>query len=296
MKILLLGGNGQLGTDLRAALAAHAVTATAREPVPGSGLRALDVTDPAGCAALIAEIGPDLVLNTTAFHRVDDIERDAGQALKVNALAAHQLALACRAADCAFLHISTDYVFDGAKRAPYTETDAPNPLSAYGASKFAGELLIRNAWRKHYIVRSCGLYGRAGASGKGGNFVNTMLRLAREGKPIRVVADQICAPTATADLAASIARLIETGAYGTYHLTSGGQCAWSAFAEEIFQLAAARGLLAAAPIVTPITSAEYGAPAHRPPYSVLANRAAADLGLPPMRAWPEALAAYVAGL
>jgi dTDP-4-dehydrorhamnose reductase len=192
------------------------------------------------------------------------------------------------------MHISTDYVFDGAKRAPYVETDAPNPLSAYGASKLAGELLIRAAWPKHYIVRTCGLYGRAGASGKGGNFVNTMLRLAREGKPIRVVGDQICTPTATADLAAQLALLIETRAWGTYHATSAGGCAWSAFAAEIFRLAAARGLIAAAPAVTAISSAEFGAPARRPPYSVLENRALADLGLDRMRPWQDALAGYIA--
>ncbi len=296
MKILLLGGNGQLGTDLRAALAAHVVVATGRSPEPGGGLRGLDVADPAAISALIAEVKPALVLNTTAFHRVDDIERDARQALLINALAAQQLALACRAADCALLHVSTDYVFDGATRAPYTEIDAPNPLSAYGASKLSGELLIRAAWPKHYIVRTCGLYGRAGASGKGGNFVNTMLRLAREGKPIRVVGDQICAPTATVDLAAQIALLIETGEYGTYHITSAGQCAWNVFAEEIFRLAAARGLIAAAPPVAAISSAEFGAPARRPAYSVLENRALADLGLDRMRAWQAALAGYIASL
>ena len=296
MKILLLGGNGQLGTDLRAALSAHTVLATARAPGLDSGLRALDVGDQSGVAALIHEFKPDLVLNTTAFHRVDDIERDAGEALRINALAAQQLALACRAADCGLMHISTDYIFDGARRAPYVETDAPNPLSAYGASKLAGELLIRAAWPRHYMVRTCGLYGRAGASGKGGNFVNTMLRLAREGKPIRVVGDQVCTPTATADLAAQLALLIETRVWGTYHATSAGGCAWSAFAAEIFRLATARGLIAAAPAVTAISSAEFGAPACRPAYSVLENRALADLGIDRMRPWQEALAGYIASL
>ena len=294
MRILLLGGNGQLGVDLRRALSAHTVLATARAPGPDSGLRALDVGDKLAIAERVAEFKPELVLNTAAFHRVDDIERDAGEALRINALGAQQLALACRAADCALMHISTDYVFDGAKRAPYVETDAPNPLSAYGASKLAGELLIRAAWPKHYIVRTCGLYGRAGASGKGGNFVNTMLRLAREGKPIRVVGDQICTPTSTADLAAQLALLIETRVWGTYHATNAGACAWSDFAAEIFRLAAARGLIAAVPAVAPITSAEFGAPARRPPYSVLENRALADLDLDRMPPWQDALAGYIA--
>jgi dTDP-4-dehydrorhamnose reductase len=176
------------------------------------------------------------------------------------------------------------------------ETDPPNPLSAYGASKLAGELLLRAAWPKHYIVRTCGLYGLAGASGKAddarlrssGNFVNTMLRLAAEGRPIRVVDDQTCTPTFTKDLAAQIALLIETEAYGTYHATNDGACTWYEFAREVFRLA---GLSVD---VQPVSSAAYGAPARRPPYSVLENCALKALGIDRMRPWQEALAEYVA--
>ncbi len=291
MKIILVGANGQLGTDLRVALAQHQVL-DAIQPGTGDGSLPqaieLDISNPAQVRSAMAEFKPDLVLNTAAFHRVDDIEKDARLALQVNAWAAQQMALACREMDVALLYVSTDYVFDGAKRAPYVETDLPNPLSAYAATKWAGELLVRSAWHKHYIIRPCGLYGLAGAMGKGGNFVNTMLRLAREGKPIRVVDDQVCTPTYTRDLAAQIALLIETRQWGTYHTTNDGQCTWLEFAAEIFRLA---GLT---PDLTPITSAELNLPARRPPYSVLHNRALQVLGIDRMRDWHAALADYLA--
>lgn len=293
MKILLIGANGQLGSDLMRALTHHNVLGTARGATTEDGSEAsstaiaLDVCDAAETRAVIASFSPNVVVNTAAFHRVDDIERDASRALQVNALAAQQLALICREADAALMHISTDYVFDGAKRAPYVESDLPNPLSAYGASKLAGELLIRAAWPKHYIIRTCGLYGLAGASGKGGNFVNTMLRLAGEGKTIKVVGDQICTPTFTRDLAQQLAALIETRAYGTYHVTNDGATSWHDFAAEVFRLADVQADLCST------TSAEFNAPARRPPYSVLDNHGLKSLGIDRMRAWPAALADYI---
>ncbi len=289
MRILLIGANGQLGSDLRDALTSHSVLAASRSQITDARHETvqLDVTETDAVRGAIGRWQPALVLNCSAFHRVDDIEKDAGAALQVNALAAQQLALLCKAADSALMHISTDYVFDGATRAPYVESDLPNPLSAYGASKLAGELLIRSAWHKHYIVRTCGLYGRAGTSGKGGNFVNTMLRLAREGKPVRVVGDQTCTPTFTHDLAQQLAQLIETGAYGTYHATSAGACTWHEFANAIFELSNLTTRAQA------ISSVEFGAPATRPPYSVLENAGLAKLGIDRMRPWREALAAYL---
>lgn len=292
MKILLIAANSQLGHDLMKTLAHHDVLGTTRgslttQDVDAPAPIALDVCDALEVRATINSFAPDVVINCAAFHRVDDIEKDASQALAVNALAVHRLALTCREANAALLHISTDYVFDGAKRAPYVEADAPNPLSAYGTSKLAGELLLRATWPKHYIVRTCGLYGLAGASGKGGNFVNTMLRLASEGRAIRVVNDQTCTPTYTYDLAQQIAELIETNAYGTYHITNDGACTWYEFASEIFRQAGLQ------PNLTAVTSAEYNAPARRPPYSVLENRGLKALGLDHMRPWREALAAYL---
>ena len=298
MRIILVGANGQLGTDLIPALSMHDVMLAVQPGTAGeepSRFVELDVSDPAQVRAAVASFKPELILNTAAFHRVDDIEKDAALALQVNAWAAQQMALVCREADIAMLYVSTDYVFDGAKQAPYVESDLPNPISAYGASKLAGELLIRSAWHKHYILRTCGLYGLAGAMGKAGargsNFVNTMLRVAREsehtGKPVRVVGDQVCTPTFTEDLAQQIALLIETGRYGTYHTTSDGGCSWYAFALEIFQLAGLK------PQTVQITSDELNLPARRPAYSVLRNLALQSLGIDRMRDWREALAAYI---
>jgi len=296
MKILLTGANGQLGSDLCVALAGgHTVIPVTRAGIETrlGASQAGDVLQPAQMRDLITENKPELVLNTTAFNKVDVAEQDAAEALQVNAYAAQQLALLCREADVPLMHISTDFVFDGAKRAPYVESDLPNPLSAYGTSKLAGELLVRATWARHYIVRTCGLYGTAGSSGKGGNFVNTMLRLGRESatsaqpKPVRVVDDQICTPTATKDLAAQIAVLIETAAYGTYHINNHGSCSWYEFACKIFELA---GL---SPNVQPISSKTFNAPASRPPYSVLENAGLKRLGLDQMRDWQVALADYL---
>ncbi len=293
--ILLIGANGQLGSDLRDALASHKVVAASRAQLHDDRYTCiqLDISDIDGLRAAVATHAPKLVLNVSAFHRVDDIEKDATLALRINALAAQQLALICREADCALMQISTDYVFDGVKRAPYVEADLPNPLSAYGASKLAGELLIRAAWHKHFIIRTCGLYGAAGTSGKGGNFVNTMLRLAREAesaaqpKPIRVVGDQICTPTSTRDLAAQLTALIDSDAYGLYHITNAGGCSWHEFANTIFELAGQRARAEF------ITSAQFGAAATRPPYSVLENAHLQKLGLDRMRHWREALEDYL---
>jgi dTDP-4-dehydrorhamnose reductase len=283
MKILLLGANGQLGSDLRTALAQH------NHVVTGTTRAELDTTNPVQARAVIDAQQPHIVINTTAFNKVDAAEADASEALRVNAYAPQQLALICRDLDIPLMHISTDFVFDGAKRLPYVESDLPNPLSAYGTSKLAGELFVRAAWRKHIIVRTCGLYGAAGSSGKGGNFVNTMLRLAREGKPIKVVDDQICTPTATKDLAAQLVALAEAHAYGTFHANNHGACSWYEFAAEIFKLAGINADL------SPITSQQFGAPAVRPPFSVLHNAALQRLGIDHMRDWHAALADYVRG-
>jgi dTDP-4-dehydrorhamnose reductase len=281
--ILLLGAGGQLGSDLVKTLPSASLIPLKRVDV--------DVTDLSAVDRALDAHRPAWVVNTTAFHRVDDIERDpesTRQAFLVNAAAVHHLAHACRRHRARLLHLSTDYVFGGGPPGPYAEDGRTAPLNAYGVSKLAGEQLIGLTDPAHVIVRSSGLYGVAGSAGKGGNFVETMLRLAHKGGPIKVVNDQTLAPTYTADLAAGIARLMAANAPGgVYHLTSGGACSWFEFAGRIFQLC---GLT---PELAPTTSDEFGAPARRPRYSVLANTRAAALGLPPLPQWPEALAAYL---
>jgi dTDP-4-dehydrorhamnose reductase len=282
-RILLLGASGQLGTDLRRVLPAPALVPLTRSE--------LDVTDPDAVARALEAHRPAWVVNTAAFHRVDDIERDeasARMAFAVNAEAVGALARACGRWGARLLTLSTDYVFGGGPPGPYGEEAPPFPVNVYGRSKLEGERLVRAAGADHVVVRSSGLYGVAGSSGKGGNFVETMLRLARDGKDIAVVDDQVLGPTYTADLAEAIARLLAANPPGgTYHLTNTGACSWFEFAHRIFALA---GL---GPKLEPTTSAAYRAPARRPVHSVLQNARAAVLGLPPLRSWPAALEAYL---
>ena len=279
MRILLIGAGGQLGSDLVKTLSwADLIPLTHAE---------VEVSDLESLRAAFAQHRPELVINTAAWHRVDDIERQPERAFAVNTYGARHLALACREFDCALMHLSTDYVFDGKKRTPYEETDAPNPISAYGISKLAGEQFIRYLWPRHYIVRSSGLYGVAGSSGKGGNFVETMLRLARAGQAIKVVDDQVTTPTYTADLARALADLAKTGRYGLYHVSNQGHCSWYEFAAKIFQLSGIEADL------SPITSEAFGAPARRPAYSVMAHKALRAAGVEALRHWTEALADYL---
>ncbi|GIW40073.1 MAG: NAD(P)-dependent oxidoreductase [Candidatus Binatia bacterium] len=281
MKIALLGARGQLGSDLLGVLGDHEVRPFTRED--------FDVRDLERASSVLGRLRPDVVLNTTAYHRVDECEEKAELAFQVNAVAVLGLARWCARHDAVFVHFSTDYVFDGSLRRPLREDDPPRPLSVYGASKLAGEWLARQACSRLYLVRSSGLYGKGGSSGKGGtNFVETMLRLAREGKAIRVVRDQVLSPTYTLDLASAVARLLDTERYGLYHLTNTGQVSWYDFARKIFELARLEADL------SPITSAEFGARARRPAYSVLAHEAARAAGLPELPPWDDALARYLA--
>jgi dTDP-4-dehydrorhamnose reductase len=283
-RILLIGAGGQLGTDLKRFLPADTLVPLTRAE--------LDITDRDAIEQKLAEHRPAWVINTAAFHRVDDIEKDergeAQQAFAVNAVAARGLALACERRGARLLHLSTDYVFGGGPPGPYAEDAHPAPVSVYGVSKLAGELFVRQASPGHVIIRSSGLYGVAGSAGKGGNFVETMLTLADAGKTIRVVDDQVLTPTYTEDLAKAIAGLIAVNPPGgIYQLTNAGQCSWYEFARRIFELCRQ------APALEPTTSAEFNAPARRPPFSVLRNTRAAALGVPLLPPWQKALEAYL---
>jgi len=279
MKIALLGANGQLGHDLQAALRGHDVVPLTRNEA--------DVTDFGRARRVLTDVSPNVILNTTAYHRVDDCEDQPELAFQVNALAVLNLVRIANDLDAVLLHISTDYVFDGNSREPYTETSPPAPLSVYATSKLSGELLVRAAARKYFLVRTCGLYGVAGSHGKGGNFVEAMIAKAKRHELIRVVNDQMVTPTYTADLAHQIARILPTTSYGLYHMTNEGCCTWFEFARAIFELSGIKADLSAT------TSELYKTPAIRPRYSVLENSRLKQLGLNEMRHWREALAAYL---
>lgn len=279
MKIALLGSAGQLGQDLQAALKSQDVHALTR--------RDFDVTDHPQVRSQLMDLRPDVILNTTAFHRVDDCEIQPELAYSVNALAVLNLIRIANDLDSILVHISTDYVFDGKAGRPYTETSEPFPLSVYANSKLAGELLVRSTARRHFVIRSCGLYGAAGSRGKGGNFVQTMLAKARRNEPIRVVNDQVVTPTYTVDLANQIARVLSTEHFGLFHMSNQGSCTWFEFAKAIFEIAGLKADISAT------TSDLYKTPATRPRYSVLENARLKELGLNEMRHWRDALAAYL---
>ncbi|MBN3032684.1 MAG: dTDP-4-dehydrorhamnose reductase [Candidatus Saganbacteria bacterium] len=280
MKIMIVGADGQLGSDLcRVVPSAEQIPLTVRE---------IDVTDRERTAAAVAKYAPQAVINTAGYHRVDDCEDHAREAFAVNALGAKYLAEACRAAGAALMHISTDYVFAGEKQAPYTESDAPGPQTLYGISKLAGEFCVRYLLKEHFIVRTAGLYGRAGCLGKGGgNFVENMIRLAKSRPELKVVTDEIVSPTYTRDLARKLYELAGGAEYGLYHIVNHGRCSWYDFTVKIFEL------LNEKVTVKPALAAEFPAKAKRPRYSALANARLAAQGRDDLRDWPAALRAYL---
>jgi dTDP-4-dehydrorhamnose reductase len=280
---VIIGAKGQLGTDLQPALKDWKLTGFAHPD--------LDVCDLERARALLTELRPAVVINTSAYHKVDVCEDTPAESFAVNATGAYNLARLAAELDFTLVHFSSDYVFDGRSRVPYRETDIALPQSVYGVSKLTGEHLVRAFCPRHFVIRSTGLYGVAGASGKGGNFVETMIRLGKAG-PVRVVDDQVMTPTATADLAGAVAALLEREGepgveYGLYHITSAGQCSWYFFARTIFELAGMKVDL------SPIGSSESGAKAKRPAFSVLDHGKWMRAGFAELRPWPGALADYL---
>lgn len=280
MKVLLIGANGQLGTDLLKEFQAAGNTII---PVTHAQM---DVCSEEQVAESMAEVKPEVVVSTAAFHKVEECEKKPALAFQVNGTGAMNLALACQRSGAVLVHFSTDYVFDGKKNAAYEETDLPSPLSVYGASKVVGEHLIAAYAERYFVIRTCGLYGVAGSSGKGGNFVETMLKKAMAGDAIRVVDDQVLTPTYTADLAEATRKLILTGSYGLYHISSEGQCSWYEFTRYIFESAGLDAKL------SPVNSSEFASPVKRPPNSVLSKAKLRALGVS-IPSWKDALPRYL---
>jgi dTDP-4-dehydrorhamnose reductase len=278
--IVITGSGGQLGRAL-------AVRLSARSPVL-LGHGDLDLGDFAAVERMIAALDPEVVINAAAFNHVDDAETRADDAFRANALGPWALARATARRGALLVHFSTDYVFEGEARAPYTEDDPPAPLGVYGASKLAGERLAA-ANPRSMVLRTSALYGEVGG-GKGRNFVDTMLRLGKERRAIRVVDDQRISPTSADDLADKTIELVlrwvtarADDILGLYHVTNAGDCSWFELATETLRVA---GIDAA---IEPISTTEYGARAPRPAYSVLARRHLERLGLDDLRPWQDAL-------
>jgi len=280
MKVAVIGSTGQLGQDLMRVFG---------EDATGFSHEDLDVTDEESVATAMSSLKPDWVLNTAAFHRVDDCEVNPTRTFVVNALGALNVARAAADAGSGVVFYSTDYVFGGEERArdhPYEEGDSPQPLSVYGTSKVAGEQLVMQANPRHLVVRSAGLYGTA-TSRKGWTFPELMLNKAQTDGFVRVVTDQVLSPTFTADLAHKTKELVEHDARGLFHLTNDGECSWFEFAQGAFDLAGVDVKM------EPIDSGQFQQRALRPPYSALTTTRLDAVGLKPLRHWKEALNDYL---
>ena len=277
MRVLLTGGSGQLGTEIRARWAGDTIWAPAHAD--------LDILDAAALARAVDTHGADLLVNCAAFHNVDACESQPAEAFAANAIAVDAMASACRQRDIAFVSISTDYVFDGAKKTPYVEEDAAHPLSVYGVSKFAGELLVLRADAKAYVVRTCGVYGAAASKSKG-TFIDRLIKQAQSGETIRAVSDVVASPTFAGHLADAIRSLVATGKYGLYHACDVGAITWYDYAKKALELAGVAGE------IEPISASSWKMAARRPSYSALANRKLEALGIA-MPPWQEGIAAYL---
>ncbi len=270
----MTGARGMLGQALRPNLETE-------HEVLGVDIQDFDIAG-RECPERIVELRPQAVMHLAAMTDVDGCERDPQRAMAINGHGTRQVAEACRHLGIPLLYISTDFVFDGAKRTPYVEDDPPHPLGHYGRSKLAGEKAVSELLSRYFIVRTSWLFGPGGK-----NFVATVLRRAQETGGVRVVADQTGSPTYTRDLAWALARLVASDRYGIYHLTNSGCCTWYQLAAEAVRMA---GIQAE---VTPISSSEYPTPTKRPDYSVLENaRWQREFGRP-LRPWTEALKDYI---
>src|ERR1700733_531093 len=282
MKIAVIGANGQLGQDVVRTLANQGdeVRTFTHEDIELSSLESVR-----GC---LRATQAEVVVNTAAMHHVESCEQQPDRAYEVNVMGARNLPTATRDLGSVLIHISTDYVFDGTKSEPYVESDQPHPLNVYGRTKLEGEQFVRDINPKHYVLRTAALYGTHPCRAKAGqNFVDLMLRLARERGRVRVVDNEFTSPTATVDLARQIAALSRSDGYGLYHATAEGSCSWYEFAREIFRMADVSVTLEAA------SPNEFPAKVPRPAYSVLENRELKSRNLNLFRSWQDGLHAYL---
>ncbi len=281
-RVIVFGGGGQLGVELTSEFRSRGYDVSSFDRAQ------VDITQADQVERHVARLDADIVLNAAAYNQVDIAEREPQAAFLVNALAVRNLAMACRQLGARLVHFSTDYVFDGAAGRPYTEEDATHPLGAYAVSKLAGELYAQAYLDEALIIRTSGVFGPAGRHTARGNFVELMLRLAKEDKPIRVVEDHIASPTFAPLLAARAADLLQRGAHGVFHVGGGTPISWFHYAQLIFRLAGLETELRAT------NEREYRTAARRPKYSALSNRKMESIGLEAMPPLEEALHRYLA--
>ncbi|MEE0419978.1 MAG: dTDP-4-dehydrorhamnose reductase [Lachnospiraceae bacterium] len=280
-KLLITGCNGQLGRALNELYAGNTEVELVNTDVFQSGVREMDITDIDKVLETVREVKPYAIINCAAHTAVDACETQGDSAYRINAVGPRNLSIAAAETGAKMVQVSTDYVFAGDAKSPYTEFDKVNPQGMYGATKLAGEQFVQQFAKDWFIVRTAWLYG------DGKNFVKTMLRLSETNDTVKVVGDQYGTPTSAKELAKSIAYLVPTENYGLFHGTCEGMCSWADFAREIFRLAG-KGTK-----VQAITTEEYAAPAPRPAYSVLENymfKLTSDFRFAP---WEEAIAEYM---
>lgn len=281
MRIVIIGAGGQLGSDLAGVLQ------QSREDVLTLTRQDLDITDSRVVREKLTPFAPNVILNCAVYHPVDECENHPANSFAVNAVAVRNLGMVANEIHAAMVHFSSDYVFDGQLRRPYTEEDPTTPASVFGVSKVAGEQLLRQVLPQHYIIRTSGLYGLVGSRVKRGNFVETMLRLGTQNGRVRVVNDLRMAQTSTRNVAKQVLALIQTEHYGTYHTSDHGDYSWYEFALKIFEFSGMKVE------VTPVSWREMPAVAPRPPYSVLENGRLMKLGLDQMQTIDAALQSYL---
>jgi len=282
VKTLVIGANGQLGSDLCRLIAPSELVALSHSEI--------EVTSVDSVWQALKQYEPEVVINTAAFVRVDECERRVDECFLVNALGARNVAVAAQRLGAKAVYVSTDYVFGGEnekRTVPYTEFDSVVPVNTLGKSKAAGENFVRDLCSRYFVIRASGMFGTAGSSGKGGNFIEAILRLAQERAELRVVNDQVFSPTYTKDLAGKIIELVATEYYGVFHITNRGSCSWYEFAREILNFMGVK-----TPVI-PITSDQYPQEARRPSFSVLDNYHLRLVGMDNMRHWQEALKDYL---
>jgi dTDP-4-dehydrorhamnose reductase len=282
MRIAVIGANGQLGTEVSEEYR------KAGEETTDLTHAEIDISSLESTRSALSCIRPAVIVNTAAMHHVENCEMDPLRAYNVNAIGSRNLAIVARELDAKLVHVSTDYVFNGAKRQPYLEDDRPAPLNVYGNTKLAGEAFLQGMGEKYFILRTSALYGRHPCRAKGGrNFVDLMLKLAVERDELRVVNDEVVSPTSTAELARQIAVLSRTNHYGLYHATAEGSCSWYEFAKTIFKVENVKTKLSVA------SPNEFPSKVPRPKYSVLENHALKALGLNSFHSWQEGLQCYL---
>jgi len=280
MKIAIIGSNGQLGSDLVQVLSAdHEVAPLTHHDI--------EITDIDSVQKAITQLQPDFILNTAAYHNVPQCEKEPDLAFRINGTGVLNLAKVCKSSGTRLVHYSTDYVFDGKKAAPYSEKDLPNPLSVYGTTKLAGEYYALNYCPQSFVVRVSGIYGKVPSRLKGGNFITTMIKLAQEKPEVKVVDDEITAPTPTHEIAKATAELIKTDAYGLYHMSCDGECSWYEFAKVIWETLGLKTPL------YPAKVSDFPSVVERPAYSVMDNTQLTQTGVNKIANWKECLVDFL---